>query len=219
MNRKHCLSLMLALAALAAVALLAAPRAALARHESSAAAEGGAHGSATTKPAGCETCKMAMMDLEMMAKLRTLLTEAKAAAGPKAKDAVEKIDEALKLLEECHQKMHEHMRHHMMTAHRSMMRKGKMPEMKCPMCGQPLAALPKVVNSVCPITGNKIDPYTVPDELTREFRGKKVGFCSSSCLPAWDKLSSRQKQQKLDAAMKASEKPAELAGGEEHSGH
>jgi len=54
------------------------------------------------------------------------------------------------------------------------------------------------VNTHCPIMGSPIDPGSVPAGLTREFRGKKVGFCCGGCPAAWDKLTDEQKQAKLD---------------------
>ncbi len=59
----------------------------------------------------------------------------------------------------------------------------------------------KVVNDVCPIMGTKIDPTKVPDALTREYKGQKVGFCCSDCPPAWDALSDAQKDAKLRAVL------------------
>lgn len=55
-----------------------------------------------------------------------------------------------------------------------------------------------VVNSNCPIMGSKIDPEEVPDNLTREFDGKKIGFCCGSCPAQWDELSEEEKRAKLD---------------------
>jgi hypothetical protein len=223
MRRENYVSLLLGLAALAGLALVASPRTSRAQQDPPAAPEAQAKeaSATTTKPAGCETCSMAMRHLEVMAKLKQLLTEAKASAGTEAKDTVAKIDEALTLLEQHHLKMHEQMAHHMQRMHKGMMHPGagKMAEMKCPMCGKMMAPQAKVVNGVCPITGNKIDPYTVPDDLTREFQGKKVGFCCPACPPAWDKLTDQEKQAKLDQAIKASEKPAEPGAGMEHPMH
>jgi pectinesterase len=59
----------------------------------------------------------------------------------------------------------------------------------------------KVVNSVCPIMGLKIDPTNVPDSQIREYKGKKIGFCSPTCPAAWDKLSDEEKDGKLQAAL------------------
>lgn len=59
------------------------------------------------------------------------------------------------------------------------------------------ASAAKVVNSTCPIMGKSFDPATVPDNLTRTFKGQKVGFCCGGCPPAWDKLSDAEKTAKL----------------------
>ncbi|MCY2930376.1 MAG: hypothetical protein NTV86_12920 [Planctomycetota bacterium] len=58
-----------------------------------------------------------------------------------------------------------------------------------------------VVNDRCPISGKAIDPAKVAAELTREFKGQKVGFCCGGCPPAWDKLSDDDKQAKLDKVL------------------
>ena len=59
---------------------------------------------------------------------------------------------------------------------------------------QPTAA----VNDRCPITGKAVDPAKVPADLTREFKGQKVGFCCGGCPATWDKLPEPEKQAKLD---------------------
>jgi hypothetical protein len=62
-----------------------------------------------------------------------------------------------------------------------------------------------VVNTVCPITGDKLtDPTFVPDKLVREFKGQKIGFCCDDCPIKWDKMTAEQKQAELDKVMKAS---------------
>ena len=66
----------------------------------------------------------------------------------------------------------------------------------------------EVVNTYCPIMGNKIDPANVPDELTRRWQGAKVGFCCAACPAEWDKLSDMQKAQKLAVAMQKQAKDA-----------
>ena len=53
------------------------------------------------------------------------------------------------------------------------------------------------VNSRCPISGKRIDPKNVPQELTRMYKGQKVGFCSAMCPPTWDKLSDTERDTKL----------------------
>jgi len=64
-----------------------------------------------------------------------------------------------------------------------------------------------VINSKCPIMGNPIDPADVPGELTRQWKGVKVGFCCPACLGAWDKLSDDEKLAKLTAAAPGKELP------------
>jgi len=200
---------------------------------------------------------MPMMHMKMLAEMKTLLEQAKGAAeaekakaaeAEKAKAAEAKIDAALKLLDQQHQAMHNHMaqmRDRMagrMSRMKSMMDKmqqmrqemgksaggkpaqgmmGEMDDMgkkmrsmrdemgrqggmaaadeKCPLCGKTMAAQPKVVNSTCPIMGGKVDRYSVPDNLTRQFEGKNVGFCCANCPAAWDKLSKADKEAKLKA--------------------
>jgi len=194
-----------------------------------------------------EAVKMPMMaHMEVRAKLKAALEEAKSAAEAQgAKTAVAKIDESLKLLEEDHQAMHQHMtqmmykmkqrmeavkameqdmqkmeeemgkfeqtkpmegkmqemRQEMQKMHEQMESEVKEGKMKCPMCKKMMAGEPKVVNTACPLTGNKIDPCSVPDDLIREFEGKKIGFCSPICPAAWDKLTDQVKKEKLTGIM------------------
>jgi len=55
-----------------------------------------------------------------------------------------------------------------------------------------------VVNTVCPVMGNKLsDPKAVPAKLVREYKGKKIGFCCAGCPGKWDKLSDAEKDAKL----------------------
>ena len=56
------------------------------------------------------------------------------------------------------------------------------------------------VNTQCPMMGSEIDPENVPESLTREFHGRKIGFCCAGCPAGWDTLSDEQKQVKLDKA-------------------
>lgn len=206
---------------LVAVGLLTLPAASLAQHEGHhPEGDTAAAGESATRPAKCEMCKMMMQRMETMAKLKAVLNEAKGAAeAEKATKAVEKIDEALALIDQQHEGMHAMMAQHMQKMHKGMMMgkgmmgKGKMgngmmaEEMKCPMCGKMMAQADdgKVVNARCPIMGNKLDRDNVPESLTREWNGKKVGFCCAACPPKWDKLSDEEKQKKLDAAMDKSE--------------
>jgi hypothetical protein len=75
-------------------------------------------------------------------------------------------------------------------------------QMKSDMYRAGKAAEPKVVNTKCPIMGGKVDPYTVADNLTREFEGKKIGFCCAGCPGKWDQLTTAEKEQKLAAVLK-----------------
>lgn len=67
---------------------------------------------------------------------------------------------------------------------------------------QPTTAA-KVVNTKCPIEGGTVDPNKVPDSLTRDFKGQKVGFCCAGCPDQWDKLSDADKESKLKAVLGA----------------
>jgi hypothetical protein len=54
-------------------------------------------------------------------------------------------------------------------------------------------------NDKCPISGKAIDSMNRPQELTRMYKGMKIGFCCQACPPAWDKLSDEEKDAKLQA--------------------
>ena len=147
---------------------------------------------------GCQMCQTKMEHMQKMTELRDLLAQAKATAETeKATKTLAKITEAQKLLEQEHKNMHKQMTQHMEKMHKDQ-------AVKCQMRGKMMgtAKMHKVVNSRCPMTGNKIDPKNVPANLTTEWKGKKIGFCCPGCPPQWDKLSNKHKQQKLDAAMK-----------------
>ena len=58
-----------------------------------------------------------------------------------------------------------------------------------------------VINAVCPIMGNKVDMMNAPKELTRMYKGKKVGFCCTNCPLKWDALTDAEKDQKLKECM------------------
>lgn len=74
-----------------------------------------------------------------------------------------------------------------------------MDKMKCPMCDKTLGTAPMVANTVCPISGMKIDPYNVPAGQIREYEGMKIGFCSPACPMAWDRLTDVEKKAKTEA--------------------
>ncbi len=54
-----------------------------------------------------------------------------------------------------------------------------------------------VINSTCPMMGSAMDPAKVSADLTREFKGKKIGFCCGKCPAKWDDLSDEEKDAKL----------------------
>ena len=58
-----------------------------------------------------------------------------------------------------------------------------------------------IVNARCPIMGSTLDRENVPANLSRMFKGQKIGFCCGGCPSAWDKLSDAEKAAKLKASM------------------
>jgi len=59
-----------------------------------------------------------------------------------------------------------------------------------------------VANDRCPIMGSRIDPSAVTENLIREWKGKRIGFCCAGCPDTWDKLSEQEKEAKLQAVMR-----------------
>jgi len=131
-------------------------------------------------------------EMGMMTQLKDLLAEAKKAVeAGEAETASAKIAEAQKIVEERHKTMQERME-----------KMQKMMEMRQGSGGeQGEAGQGKVVNSRCPIMGTEIDPAKVPDNLTRMYKGKLVGFCCPGCPRKWDQQSDEEKDKKLSAAM------------------
>jgi hypothetical protein len=58
-----------------------------------------------------------------------------------------------------------------------------------------------VVNATCPITGGALPPGGVPENLTRDYKGRKIGFCCDGCPEAWDKLTDAAREANLAKAM------------------
>ncbi|MCE5340032.1 MAG: PTS lactose/cellobiose transporter subunit IIA [Planctomycetaceae bacterium] len=56
-------------------------------------------------------------------------------------------------------------------------------------------------NVKCPIMGEPINAMKCPKELTRMYKGEKVGFCCAGCPEKWDKLTDTEKDAKLKDAM------------------
>jgi hypothetical protein len=133
----------------------------------------------------CPMCKMCCMKMrqEHMAKMdeavKALAVAKKAADSGDAKAAAVDIERASALLKEMQEAMQ-----------------------ACEKAAATAAPKDGVVNARCPITGKAFDPAKVPSELTRMYKGQKVGFCCPMCPPAWDKLSDAEKDKKLQDAMK-----------------
>jgi hypothetical protein len=69
-----------------------------------------------------------------------------------------------------------------------------------------------VVNTKCPITGGALSSDGVAENLTRDYKGQKIGFCCDGCPAEWDKLTDAAKDAELakakkPAAVKAKERP------------
>ncbi len=77
------------------------------------------------------------------------------------------------------------------------------------------------VNARCPIMGSKPVPDNVPENLTRTYMGKKIGFCCAGCPTAWDKLSKEEQADKLKKSCNADSKhtPAQKEKKSKHDGH
>ena len=116
-----------------------------------------AEGAMAGEADGSMMCKMMMEKMETMAKLKSLLEEAKGAAEAQgAKTAVEKIGAALALIGQEHKAMHEKMAEHMkamtekMNTEADAAKKAEMEkkmkdmkEMKCPMCKKMMGEMGK----------------------------------------------------------------------------
>jgi|KBSSwiStaDraftv2_1062776.scaffolds.fasta_scaffold200134_3 hypothetical protein len=50
-----------------------------------------------------------------------------------------------------------------------------------------------VVNTICPIAGDDFARHEMPADLTREWKGTKIGFCCEHCVPKFDKLTTAEK--------------------------
>jgi hypothetical protein len=63
-----------------------------------------------------------------------------------------------------------------------------------------MAKMP-TVNDRCPISGDKIDMMNTPEDQTVMYKGQKVGFCCTKCPLAWEKLTDKEKDEKLAKVM------------------
>jgi hypothetical protein len=72
-----------------------------------------------------------------------------------------------------------------------------------------------VVNAYCPIAGDHPvgENKRTTEDLTRMWRGQRVGFCCDQCPMWWDDMSDAERESALGAAMKLEqEKPPQGAG-------
>lgn len=193
MNTRARKPAVIGLAIFAAAALLFVPLVGLAENDHTDHSAT-ARPAATTQPTEGKKNEMAAKHLATMAKLQSLLAEAKGAADSNdAETAAKKIAEAQVLLEKQHQAMHKHMKAKGATC-------GDKPAGQCPMCQAAPQVSAKIVNARCPMMGSTLKPEKVTEKLTREFKGRKVGFCCGGCPTAWDSLSDEQKEAKLKNA-------------------
>jgi hypothetical protein len=134
-----------------------------------------------------------------LARLDEVLAEAKEAADAgDAEKAAERIATARQILQDSHRGWHHHFQSIRMG--RGMHHRWRdVMGVQCPYCQRTTDLDAMVVNTRCPITGDAIDPDTVPENLTHQFKGRRIGFCCPACPAAWDKLSDEEKQEKLDA--------------------
>ncbi len=56
------------------------------------------------------------------------------------------------------------------------------------------------INSICPVQGDEFDHTNVDPSHMREWKGKRIGFCCSSCYKTFDKMSDAQKDEVLARA-------------------
>jgi len=70
---------------------------------------------------------------------------------------------------------------------------------------------PRFANVRCPIMGSPINPDKVAENLVRDYKGEKIGFCCGGCPGQWDKLTDAEKGAKL-----ARVKPEPTEGHSDH---
>ncbi len=68
-------------------------------------------------------------------------------------------------------------------------------------------AVAKIVNTQCPFMGEAIN-----DTITVAYKDGKVAFCCKECVPMWEKLSDKEKAEKLAS-------PGKGKGGHDHGDH
>jgi len=66
----------------------------------------------------------------------------------------------------------------------------------------------EITNPKCPVM-NTIMEKTAPENMTRIYKGHRIGFCCKVCLGKWDKMSDADREPLYKAAM--GENPVEIA--------
>jgi hypothetical protein len=64
-----------------------------------------------------------------------------------------------------------------------------------------------IVNAYCPLMGTAMGK-TAPENMTRMYKEKRIGFCCDKCLKEWDAMNDADREKKFQEAM-AKAKPAE----------
>jgi hypothetical protein len=59
----------------------------------------------------------------------------------------------------------------------------------------------KVINTMCPIGGDEFGSEPHPASLSRQWKGKEIGFCCKNCVAKFDKMTDAQR----DAVLKLAE--------------
>lgn len=53
----------------------------------------------------------------------------------------------------------------------------------------------RTMNSMCPIGGHEFNPVNHTEDLVREYKGDKIGFCCDGCSSAWDSMNTTQRDE------------------------
>lgn len=67
------------------------------------------------------------------------------------------------------------------------------------------AKLVPIVNPTCPVMGTVMEK-TAPENMTRMFKGQRVGFCCEVCLKKWDAMNDAERDVAFKEAMKPGKK-------------
>ena len=65
--------------------------------------------------------------------------------------------------------------------------------------------LVEIANRTCPTMGTAMET-TAPENMTRMYKGRRIGFCCETCLKKWDAMSDAEKEPVVSKAMQARKK-------------